>query len=226
MFIQSVKDDNEALRSEFATIKTQFKEISCKFEADMKKRPSHQEVDAMIEDRLSTIEPGSQANTVSNILSEIDQRSKRANNIIIHGVSECTSDSREERIRHDLCVTTDILKTCDVKCDDVTVTKVIRVGPFDKDKKKRPIIATLSKPGTKGELFKNASKLRDNTSYKDTRVGNDLTKMERENEKKLYDQAKKMQEESGDQFRVRGPPWARKIIKVTPAEAPKPATKK
>jgi hypothetical protein len=48
------------------------------------------------------------------------------------------------------------------------------------------------------------------------RIGNDLTRTEREEEKKLYEKSKKLQEaDSGEhRYRVRGPPWARKIVKV------------
>ena len=50
--------------------------------------------------------------------------------------------------------------------------------------------------------------------YKETRVGNDLTPTERDRERKLYEEAKELQVNSQGkaQFRVRGPPWNRKIV--------------
>ena len=99
-FIQNVKDDNEAIQSELANIKTQVTDMASKFEEEIKSKPSHQEVNAMIEDRLSTLETHDNS-MVDNVLAEIVQRSKRVNNIVIHGVAESTSEIREERISHD-----------------------------------------------------------------------------------------------------------------------------
>lgn len=216
-FIQNVKDENEALKVEIATIKTQVTDMASNFESAIKTKPSYKEVDEMIDGKLSKLETSRDGDMINIVLSEIEQRSRRVNNIVIHGVSESTSENREERISYDKQVIKDIFKTCEVKNDDSHITKAVRVGAFDKEKMKRPIIATLSKPEIKGELFRNAVKLND-SSHKDVRIGNDLTKTERENEKKLHEKAKQMQAETGDQFKVRGPPWARKIILVPQAE--------
>jgi hypothetical protein len=53
--------------------------------------------------------------------------------------------------------------------------------------------------------------------YKDINVSNDLTKTERVREKEPWEEAKKMKDkdDSGDyEYKVRGPPWARKVAKI------------
>ena len=58
--------------------------------------------------------------------------------------------------------------------------------------------------------------LKDMQKYQGINVSNDLTKTERGNEKRLWEEAKKMNENdaSGDfTYKVRGPPWARKLVK-------------
>ena len=55
LFIQNVKDDNEKMRAELSTIKTQVNDMANKFEAELKTKPSYQEVDAMLGDKLADI---------------------------------------------------------------------------------------------------------------------------------------------------------------------------
>jgi hypothetical protein len=53
--------------------------------------------------------------------------------------------------------------------------------------------------------------------YENVSVSNDLTQTEREMEKKLWSEAKRQQisDVSGDyMYKVRGPPWARRIVKI------------
>ena len=49
-------------------------------------------------------------------------------------------------------------------------------------------------------------------------IQNDLTKKEREEEKKLLDEARANEALDGGKtrFRVRGPPWARRIVRMKP----------
>ena len=50
---------------------------------------------------------------------------------------------------------------------------------------------------------------------KEVQANHDLTKTQRENDKKLRDEAKLKEEQSGEfYFKVRGPPWDRKIIQI------------
>jgi hypothetical protein len=66
-------------------------------------------------------------------------------------------------------------------------------------------------------LFKNFHYAKQNQKYENVSVSNDLTQTEREKEKKLWSEAKRQQisDVSGDyMYKVRGPPWARRIVKI------------
>lgn len=157
--------------------------------------------------------------TVTSVLSEVNDRREREQNLIIFGVKESNSDNKQERIQHDLEKIKEIGNICDVKLTDSDMTKTVRLGKFNTESKERPILATVASLETKKKILKGAwklSKLNKEPNSTRVRIANDLTKTEREQEKQLYVKAKEMQEnESGEYlFKVRGPPWARKIVKV------------
>ena len=118
-------------------------------------------------------------------------------------------------VRHDREGIKKILETCEVT--NGKIVKVQRLGKYDQTKQKRPLLATLGSLDEKLEIFRKISKLKNSgPRFSSIRISNDLTKAEREHEKKLFDEAKRLEvENSGEAiFRVKGPPWARKIVKV------------
>jgi len=158
---------------------------------------------------------------VQDVLNEITERKNREANIVIYGLEESESTSRDERAEYDTKNVVEIADACEVKINQDDIDKVMRLGKYDKEKKtKRPLLVKLKTVETKSKIFKGIKKLNENEELKSINIANDLTKTERENEKKLYEQAKEMKKTvSGDYtFRVRGPPWARKIVKVRVAE--------
>ena len=68
----------------------------------------------------------------------------------------------------------------------------------------------------KVEFFKGGSNLRESVIFKDVRLANDFTRTEREAEKTCTPRPRDLSEKSSGEFRfrVRGPPWARKVVKV------------
>ena len=170
-----------------------------------------------INDNVSQVKNAKQPETVESVLSEINERKARENNIAVHGIQELVTEDDEERKRYDTTKVHELLDTCKVlSIQESTVKKVVRIGRFNKDKPKRPILVTFENIATKRQLFKNIRLLHDNEDFKSVSINNDLTKSEREQEAILRDEAKRLSEEaSGDcQYRVRGPPWARKVVKV------------
>ena len=158
---------------------------------------------------------------LTQVMSEINERKQRELNIVIHGVEECFSDSKEERIDHDRQHLLQVLGTCDRAVRGEDLGKVIRIGRFNRDKPKRPLLVTVKTNEVKRKIFKGAGNLKSSGKYKEVKVANDLTKAEREQERVLFNKAKELEKEqgSGDYlFRVRGPPWARKVVKVRKEE--------
>ena len=153
---------------------------------------------------------------VNKVMVEINERKQRERNLIVFGAHESSSDSREERIQHDSVMIKDICTACEVMIEDIDITKIVRIGKFNKDKTDRPMLITLKSQETKRNIFKGAKHMRGMPEFTDIRLSNDLTRTERDQEKILYDEAKELEsKESGNFiFRVRGPPWARKVVRI------------
>ena len=109
------------------------------------------------------------------------------------------------------------MQTCKIQTSEENkILKLTRIGKSDKDKLKRPMLATFESIATKKQLFKNIRLLGANEELRNVSISNDLTRTEREQEAALRAEAKRLNDEaSGDcQYRVRGPPWARKVVKI------------
>lgn len=79
-----------------------------------------------------------------------------------------------------------------------------------------PLMIVFKDLEAKDAIFKNLYKLR---GKKEITFSHDYTELEREENKKLQDEAKeKSKKEPGVVYRVRGPPWARKIVRITTRE--------
>ena len=153
---------------------------------------------------------------ITQVMSEINERKQRELNIVVHGLEECSSDNKEDRIRHDKNQLESVFRVCDRGFDGESLGKVIRLGKHNKDKPRRPMLVTVNTQETKRRIFKGAAGLRRDGRFGEVKVANDLTKAEREQEKQLYNRAKDLEKQNSGEyiFRVRGPPWARKVVKM------------
>lgn len=155
--------------------------------------------------------------TVTTVIDEMNERKSRENNLIIFGFEENQSEVRQERIDHDIQQVKELYKACKIQLDTTSIKKTGRLGKFNNEKRDRPLLVTLSSVESKLVLFINIHRIRELTEYEKVNVSNDLTKAEREKEKQLWQEAKKQQlkDKSGDFiYKVRGPPWARRVMKL------------
>lgn len=154
---------------------------------------------------------------VTIVIDEMNERKSRENNLIIFGFYENQSEVRQERIDHDIQQVKELYKACKIQLDTTSIKKTGRLGKFNNEKRDRPLLVTLSSVESKLVLFKNIHRIRELTEYEKVNVSNDLTKAEREKEKQLWQEAKKLQlnDKSGDFiYKVRGPPWTRRVTKL------------
>ena len=111
----------------------------------------------------------------------------------------------------------DIIELCDASLGPELYSNVARLGRKQENKIK-PIRISFKNMDGNTNFFRNLGKLKyeRNTDYKEILVAHDLTILERQQEKKLYEEVKRLSEESGgkDKFRTRGSPWDRIIVKV------------
>ncbi|XP_021361462.1 uncharacterized protein LOC110455591 [Mizuhopecten yessoensis] len=150
----------------------------------------------------------------STILSELNDKKRRENNIIIFGVDE--KEDNGDAKHADLEIVTKMLKTCKVSAEGLNdIPKITRLGRKQQEKT-RPILVSFGSIAYKSVFFKNIRNLQTNDDYKSIRINNDLTKSEREGEAALRGEAKKRNEKETGGFvhRVKGPPWNRKIVKI------------
>lgn len=83
----------------------------------------------------------------------------------------------------------------------------------------RPLLLSLGSADTKKKIFKNLKKLRESEEpFRSIQVSHDLTVKERDELKSLVKTAKEKEEQAQGNwlYRVRGPPWDRRITKLPP----------
>ena len=160
------------------------------------------------------VNPDEPEETLNSVMLEINERKAREKNMVMFGFSEIISENKSTRDERDKKAVSEILNIIEDGIDE-EVTHIRRVGKFNDRKKNRPILITLKTKETKGKLFSKAARLK-GTKYEEIRLANDLTKSEREQEAKLFEKAKEMEKncQDGLTYRVRGPPWARKVVRL------------
>ncbi len=180
------------------------------------------------EKSLMQLSPGSQMKrTVSRISSELEERAKRKNNIVVLGLEEHSSIIKEECIKKDIekisKFSKDILKVTFSNTDikDIRRLGLPRQDNKDTDEnreKRRPraILIQLNSSDKKDQLMRNAPKLK-NSTHSHIAIRHDQTQLEREEFNKLRSKAQELesQDTSGNYvYRVRGPPGHKKIYKI------------
>ena len=150
--------------------------------------------------------------------NEAREEEKRKNNLVVYGVKEAEEEEdREGRIKHDKDEIIRLSK--DLGLEDFTeynIMRILRMGTYDAANK-RPILVELDSPLTKYKIMRNTYKLKDNTEFQGWSLQHDMTKQQRENVRKLVEEAKQKEasDESGEYiYRVRGPPHKKYIKKI------------
>ena len=164
----------------------------------------------------STSGTPTQENT-SDVIKEIKEQEDRKRNMIFFNVPESKLSDVNDRTKHDKEEVKELSRLCQATIKKDDMIRVKRLGKKPTTGKPRPLLIEVNSEDKKKALFKNLSKLqRAPEKYKSISVQNDLTPKQREQEKMLREEAKKKEEDASGEvkFRVRGPPWDRKIIRV------------
>lgn len=126
---------------------------------------------------------------------EEEEIQKRRTSVIIHGVTESTADSSEQRLDEDSCQMAAMLH--ELESDDVPVKQVIRLGKrqLDPNAKPRPIKLVTDTEDNKLQLIVRAKNLRDKKEGGWDRVfiHQDLTPKQREARKLLVQELRRRQ---------------------------------
>ncbi len=153
----------------------------------------------------------------SDVIKEIKDQEERMRNIILFNVPESKATDINERTKHDKEEVKEITKICNATIKKDEMIRAIRLGKKPNGDKPRPLLIEISSEPKKKALFKNLSKLQNAPEkYRSISIQNDLTQKQREREKIMREEAKKKEQEASGEvkFRVRGPPWDRRIVKI------------
>ena len=182
--------------------------INIAVEREVKKRFRETEA-ARPKPTSQIVSPKTQNKIVEISVTEQRDRESRQSNLIVRKLVEPISNFKDEMSVMDRDTFIDICQKMDVKLDKEQVVESRRLGQKRDDGIARALMITLKDPKTKGNIFKNYKNLQ-KTEYKDVKIANDLTKLQRENHQRLWEEAKRMSEAdpSGKTYyRVVGPPW-------------------
>ena len=202
-----------------------------KMEDEMKKKADNVEVEAL-EGRVEKLEESGESSTVNEgastskssadqaqeVIKEIKEQEERRLNILFFNLPESKSGDATDKAKHDNEEVKHLAKHCKVTIKKDEMTQAKRLGKPNADKS-RPLLIQLctTSEEKKRMLFKNLRLLQEAPDkYKRVSVQHDLTEKQRKLEKDLREEAKKKEVEASGEvaFKVRGPPWARKIVKV------------
>lgn len=105
-------------------------------------------------------------------ISEINERNKRASNLIIYGSVE-SGKSKNEQIEHDASLVTDILSQIGLTEGSLAPQ---RIGKFDPSKQmRRPIKIRLSSPQSVHAVFRKFKNIKSETNFPTLSVSSDRT---------------------------------------------------
>ena len=191
-------------------------------------------IESMIEEKMKTMTPvpSSSAakqvsprtymkNTVKNVACELKEKEKRMKNIIVYGIQESAAMDQTQRAKEDKA---HLLQMLDDKLGITAIPEDIRDNfrlgknnPNRDQSKPLPLLVTFNSLSMKEDIFKNLHRLRGDKSLS---FSNDLTPFEREEHKQMVDEAKTLtkNDQTGAVYRVRGPPWDRRIVKIVTRE--------
>ena len=155
----------------------------------------------------------------------LQDRMARKNNVVFFGVSEAEGSTREDKMADNKAKIVSIASEIGVQLKDEDILFFKRLGKMGqtrmvKDEEvslPRLLLVTLTE-AAKAALMKNAYKLQFSTSeMKEIQIKHDMSKEDRQREYELRQEARQKQMDNTDQdflYRVRGPNWDRKIVKI------------
>lgn len=119
------------------------------------------------------------------IIQEITERNRRKRNLVIFGVAEINSNSKDDRLQHDEREVNKVLQylSPEVTYDNI---KPARLGKYDGTRDNpRPIKITLREEDIVHNLIRKAKTLRDSNSFKKINISLDRTPRQLEHYKSL-----------------------------------------
>lgn len=159
--------------------------------------------------------------TVADESVKKKQDESREGNIIIHRASESTKESPEERVADDKEFFDSFCQEA-LEIGKIEVKSIIQLGKKNENSQARPMKITLEEPQDKTKIMARLRKLKNAEERFRVSVMHDLSPEDRKLVRDKVEQAKlkEKNENEGGQYvyRVRGPPWDLRIVKIPVTE--------
>ena len=118
------------------------------------------------------------------VRSELKEKEAREENIVIYGLDESEKVDAKERIKDDKDKVSELCGQIEVQVEEEDKEVKFRAGKKREDGKARPLIVRVKEAEKKERILMNASKLARKNGWKNVFVGSDLSKKQREEDKK------------------------------------------
>ena len=146
---------------------------------------------------------------------EVKDKEVREQNIIIYRLKESEETNVEARKKYDDNLIQRLHNEV-LELNNLKVKNITRLGR-KQDGKDRPTKVTLESTEDKTRIMQRLHKLHDaDETYRNISVSHDLTRDERNEVRKLVEEAKEKNEKEGGLYvhKVRGPPWNLRIVRM------------
>ena len=154
----------------------------------------------------------------------LQDRIARKNNVVFFGVCEAEGSTREDKLDNNKAKIVNIANEIGVILKDEDILSFKRLGKFgqkrvveDKEVPVPRLLLVTFTETAKILMMKNAYKLQFSSEMKEVRIKHDMSKEDRQKEYELRREARQRQTDDSNQdflYRVRGPNWDRKIVKI------------
>ena len=129
--------------------------------------------------------------TTSSFVGELDEIQKRKNNLCIYGLKESECLLVKERVMEETSLVSKLLKEIQVNpLSPVPLFKIWnRAGPKIANKP-RPLIVEIPSEEARKHILVSLNRLKDKPEWQNVSIVIDRTRMQRENDKKVYNELK------------------------------------
>ena len=154
---------------------------------------------------------------------EMIEHDKRKDNIVLFNAEEATTILKDERVKHDIKLFTDLCSACEVYMSPAQIISTTSLGKKKEDGTPRLLVIKLCDNSIKRTVLRNVNKAKSlsDDRLNNIRVNHHPTANDRIMAKQLYEEPKTRQQNdtSGDFcYKVRGPTWDMKIVKLKKRE--------
>lgn len=208
---QKLRDENHELRREVAELKALNENLISKFE-ELWKGKEEEIVEITTKKVLKVLSSKESEMTIAQhavekvleVIEEREEKEKKKNNIVVFNLAESIKETVTERKEEDK-IRLDTVIQGSLKIEDYEIEDIYRVGRPDQNKP-RPTIVKLKEGRAKWEIIKNAQRLREDPNQDNRKVGiaPDMTRKEREENRKLREELQRKRDGGGRWIIKRG----------------------